>query len=67
MSNEQSLSTTSLDAPVGGNAATALLLTHELDSAALLVPMSQIPIVTQESQQGKFSTIDFEPTNRLEH
>jgi hypothetical protein len=63
MSDHQSLLATPLDAPVGSHAATALQLTHELDLAASLVPITQIPIITQESQQGKFSTIDFEPNN----
>jgi hypothetical protein len=67
MSDEQILTSTPLDAPVVSHAATALPLTHELDSAASLVPLTQIPIITQESQQGKFSTIDVEPNNRHEH
>jgi hypothetical protein len=67
MSDEQILSSTPLDAPVVGHAATALPLAHELDSAASLVPLTQIPIITQESQQGKFSTTDFEPNNQNEH
>jgi hypothetical protein len=49
----QGLSSISHDAPIDEHAATALPVRDKLASAELLFQMSQNPVVTQESQNGK--------------
>jgi hypothetical protein len=54
MAGQQGIWPISHDAPVEGHDATTLPLQVKLDSAELLLEMSQIPVVTQESQNGKY-------------
>jgi hypothetical protein len=53
MSNEKSLLSISHDAPVDGHGEVALPTRVELSSAQLLLELAQIPVVTQNSQEGK--------------
>jgi hypothetical protein len=53
MSNEQSLSSISHNAPIVGHGATTLLVGDKLATAEMLFQMSQNAVVTQESQNGK--------------
>ncbi len=53
MADRQSLRPFDHDAPVDGDGAMASPVRDELDSAELLLEMSQIPVVTQESQEGE--------------
>jgi hypothetical protein len=43
-----------LNAPVDGHGAITLPLRDELQSAELLLEIGQIPVVTQNSQEGEF-------------
>jgi hypothetical protein len=53
MFDSQGLLFISDDDPIDGHGATALSVRDELASAELLFQMSQNPVVTQESQNGK--------------
>jgi hypothetical protein len=53
MADQQGLWQISLDAPIEDHGAMTLPLQVELDSAELLLEMSQIPIVSQNSQVGE--------------
>jgi hypothetical protein len=43
-----------LDAPIEGPDATALMVRAELESAALLLRMAEIPVVSQEYHNGTY-------------
>jgi hypothetical protein len=53
MADRHGLLTIPDDDPVEGHGATALPLLDELQAAELILEMAQIPLVTQESQEGE--------------
>jgi hypothetical protein len=54
MDDSPGLSTIPPDAPLEGPDATALILRAELESAALLLRMAEIPVVSQEYHNGMY-------------
>jgi hypothetical protein len=53
MADGQGLRLISHDTPIEGHDATTLPLQVKLDSEEFILEMSQIPVVTQNSQEGK--------------
>jgi hypothetical protein len=54
MNDSPGLSTIPLDAPIEGPDATALMVRAELESAALLLRMAEIPVVSQDYHNGMY-------------